>query len=68
MTQTELTHSPYGVRATSVAQPLVLNRKDDLMPFERVQVDRLIAQLNCSPARVRSAFLAHIRKNHRTYR
>lgn len=68
MTTVETVHSPYGVRATSVAQPLVLDRKDELLPFERIQVDRLIAQLNCTPTRVRSAFLKHIRQNHRTYR
>lgn len=68
MAQAELIHSPYGVKATSVAEPLVLDRKADLMPFERVQVERLIAQLDGSPQRVRTAVLQHIRKNHRTYR
>jgi hypothetical protein len=68
MAQAETCHSPYGVRATSVAQPLVLDRKDELAPFEQVQVQRLIAQLDSSTARVRTAVLKHIRQNHRSYR
>ena len=68
MSTIEAIHSPYGVRATSVAQPVVLEQEDDLLPFERIQLDRLITQVNCTPTRVRSAFLQHIRQNRRTYR
>lgn len=60
--------SPYGVPTHSVAQPIPLARKDELAPFEHAQVERLIAQLDGSPPRVKTAVLKHIRKNHRTYR
>lgn len=53
----------YGVPTASVAHAPVLGKRDALLPFEQDQLKRLIAQLEGSAPRVRTAFIAHIRAN-----